>query len=769
MSIVNSLTARSGLTPLQRVLNSASLYIPLMGTLAASKGANPTFTRATVATMTDFEGNVVTVPSGCARFPGWRFVKNLLPSVNLTNASYTKSGGGTGVAPVVTYGFTDRLGGSTASRCIFNKGVGETTWSSNYSNVMFNNPLAASYTNRLTIRSNDGNTYILGIAQVADGLGVQRTITVTPSWQTFSVFGTATANGRFQFGLYGANGHSQTADVLVCEEQMENVTGKSNQNPSEYVSVGVASAPLYHGAGADGCKYFSYQNGNTVDANGVVTEAQGAALPTHSELGAELVTNGTFDTNISGVTASAGVNAVYGTESWGASGALLLSRDATIGAFTKMAYMTIPTVAGKTYKLKFTKAGGTAANIGCHIGTSDAGNNIGANIGLGAASATPVTYDFVATNSLTYLNFFCGYNTPSVTAIFDNVSVKEVYVNGMQGMLIEPARTNSARGSSDFTNAAYWTNTFMDVTANQALSPNNTLTADSFIENASSGQHFITSAILAGAQTFSLYAKLLSGSRFLQLRVFGLGTGICYASFNLSTGTVAASGGSAMSNPTITALPNGWYRCAVTYTGAGSPGMNVVITNVAASELPVYLGDGTSGFYIWGAQQELGVNATSYTETTTAAVTRNADLLTIPSSGVILGTSGSAYAEVTPLTTPDSAANVLSDFGTSNNEMLFGGGAGARIHDGVNVLTTAYVGSIVVSKKMASSWGGSTMSAAITGGDVVSGAFDGDIGIGTTLGVGINRAHSTYLIGTVKNIRTWPVQLPASTLQALTT
>jgi hypothetical protein len=38
----------------------------------------------------------------------------------------------------------------------------------------------------------------------------------------------------------------------------EDVTGQSNQNPSEYVSCGVLAAP-YYGAGVDGVQYFNYE------------------------------------------------------------------------------------------------------------------------------------------------------------------------------------------------------------------------------------------------------------------------------------------------------------------------------------------------------------------------------------------------------------------------------------------------------------------------------------------------------------------------------
>ena len=93
--------------------------------------------------------------------------------------------------------------------------------------------------------------------------------------------GTGGANG-FNIGQRG-NLNSTDLDILVWHPQVEDVTGQSNTNPSEYVSVGVLSAP-YHGANVDGVKYFSQQNGNTVASN-VVTEAVGAAIDSSTLLG----------------------------------------------------------------------------------------------------------------------------------------------------------------------------------------------------------------------------------------------------------------------------------------------------------------------------------------------------------------------------------------------------------------------------------------------------------------------------------------------------
>jgi hypothetical protein len=78
------------------------------------------------------------------------------------------------------------------------------------------------------------------------------------------------------FRLFNDSATSGFGSISISDFQIENVTGQANQNPSEYVSVGVLSAP-YYGAGVDGVKYFNTTNGNTVASN-VVTEAAGTPL-----------------------------------------------------------------------------------------------------------------------------------------------------------------------------------------------------------------------------------------------------------------------------------------------------------------------------------------------------------------------------------------------------------------------------------------------------------------------------------------------------------
>lgn len=112
------------------------------------------------------------------------------------------------------------------------------------------------------------------------GMTTNKIITLTESWQRYSISGTTT--GVASVVIYPGNKQAGAATLetaYVWGELCVNITGQSNTNPPEYVSRDVLSAP-YHGANIDGYQIFDTQNGNTVDANAVVTEATGAALTT---------------------------------------------------------------------------------------------------------------------------------------------------------------------------------------------------------------------------------------------------------------------------------------------------------------------------------------------------------------------------------------------------------------------------------------------------------------------------------------------------------
>lgn len=243
--------------------NRPSFEAPLKTDLNLSAGiGTATYSRADgadrSATVTDFEGLIRPVKAGEARFTGARRVENLTSySENLQGAGWTVIGTGVSVTSATAVSFSTKASTSAVqyASTIFDGKAGQTiTWR-----------IEASGSGNIVVRISNG---------VDDVLDQTITLSSVPKvYSATKTFNATTAsNSYFRF-------YSSTADTAVITKiQLENVTGQSNQNPSEYVSTNVRTAFPYHGAGVDGVRYFATQNGNTVASN-VVTEAVGAAIP----------------------------------------------------------------------------------------------------------------------------------------------------------------------------------------------------------------------------------------------------------------------------------------------------------------------------------------------------------------------------------------------------------------------------------------------------------------------------------------------------------
>jgi hypothetical protein len=153
----------------------------------------------------------------------------------------------------------------------------------------------------------------------------------------------------------------------------------------------------------------------------------------------------------------------------------------------------------------------------------------------------------------------------------------------------------------------------------------------------------------AGAHTFSLFVKAGATNPLnfcaLQFTQYSGGTGTSTSYFSLASGTALTSGAS------IQNYGNGWYRLiSPPFTIAAGDLVGNVLFNLASSSGSTsFAASGALNFtaYAWGAQIEAGPVATSYIPTTTAAVTRNADVINVTGavSGCIGQTEGTMYLD----------------------------------------------------------------------------------------------------------------------------
>jgi hypothetical protein len=210
-------------------------------------------------------------------------------------------------------------------------------------------------------------------------------------------------------------------------------------------------------------------------------------------------------------------------------------------------------------------------------------------------------------------------NTPRITY--------DAATGNALGLLCEEQRTNLALWSEDLSNAV-WSKANVTVSANSILAPVGSVTADKIVEDTATGSHEVSQPIsltVGVVNAISVYAKAGERSR---VRLAGrqatnwsvLPSGI----FDLLTGTVVSSTGA--QNAEITAVGNGWYRCTI-FGSPSSAGVGMIVGLVQSGTTISYTGNGTSGLHVWGSQLEVGPAPTSYIPTTTAQVTRVADVI----------------------------------------------------------------------------------------------------------------------------------------------
>jgi hypothetical protein len=345
------------------------------------------------------------------------------------------------------------------------------------------------------------------------------------------------------------------------------------------------------------------------------------------------------------------------------------------------------------------------------------------------------------------------------------------------GLLVEEERTNGLNYSEE--TSQWGTLTNIIPTDNQAVAPNGSLTADQYIETSATGLHvqdgtaftFVTGTVY----TYSVFVKSIGGRNF----EIGYPPTIFtnrFARFTLS-GSGSVQGSDAGVTASIQAYANGWYRCSATNTcaaGASSRIGNFIINDSFSRS---YAGDVTKGLFIWGAQLEAGAFPTSYIPTTTATVTRSADVASITGanfSSWYRQDEGTVFADVNsaPINTITQVAFDVSE--GVGNERFFqrrngAGSIAVAMIDGATTQSDIGPVSISGSTRYRSGYAYKVndLELVVNGG---GSATDTSATLPTVsqINIGQNFGVGQHVNGTIRRLTYWPTRLSNATLQALT-
>ena len=222
-----------------------------------------------------------------------------------------------------------------------------------------------------------------------------------------------------------------------------------------------------------------------------------------------------------------------------------------------------------------------------------------------------------------------------------------------KGLLIEESRTNIYLYTTamSFTGSGGWNGYGVSASpTNATLAPDGTLSATKLTVLSGSntyGQYYVYNPpILSASTTYtvSVYAK---AAGYNYVRLAGPYNSGYYlgAQFNLSTGAVVTGvngAGYSITNTSMTAVGNGWYRLTMTFvpgSGAYQPSVticpNSTVWDGASYSGYGSTGDGVSGCYAWGMQVEAASFATSYIPSTDSFTSRASSATYFDSTGVL--------------------------------------------------------------------------------------------------------------------------------------
>ena len=365
-----------------------------------------------------------------------------------------------------------------------------------------------------------------------------------------------------------------------------------------------------------------------------------------------------------------------------------------------------------------------------------------------------------------------------------------------KGLLLEAPATNTVTYSGDFTqnSAGNWSvRTGLITTGSPPWtgfsSPDGGTAAVKLIADTPSTRHSIEnynpSIVTGTTYTASAFVKA-SGYTVANLTIGG---GQARRNFTLSGAGSVGSGFGVTSTGTITPIgSDGWYRITMTWTstvsGSGAAFWVAIPQNATTDSVNSWAGNGTSGIFAWGAQLEVGEQASSYIATTTGNVTRAVDTAIIAagtnfSSWYTGGTTGTFVSNWYGSASSSTARSVIAtnDQTTKHLHMYQTPSAlTLRLADfPVTTVTTANSLTANALARGAFSYASTATSLCLNGGTVATGTLAFTVAP-TWLSIGGPSTNGTSITTTtvmlnnsIRTLKYFPTRLSDAQIQTLTT
>ena len=667
----------------------------------------PTFSRATAAWNFNEDGKLVEIPSGCARFTGARMLYNFIPQSQNLSTGWTRRGSCT-----VTGGQTDPRGGTTAYQ-INSLGQAGINDIYNITNTKMANgrPLyigfwikRVSTTGVLRLSNSSGTPYgrcTIDLATLPDGwIYVDKNspyVTVTTPF--------VVSNAKNVGVMFTENG-VLSIDLMIwgiTSATLESVNQSNAAN--EYVSRGVLSG-FYHGAGADGVKFFDTDNGGAKigpeSLRGVLIEGartnsllqcRDLSLPTTGtatgvrawyadSFGSELLTNGDFSGGLSGWT---NISSGTGTATLSGGGVSLVGTDGSNRGAIEQYVTGLDT--SKWYVLEINVSSYTSGSITMTY-HSTSGTSSFDDYYMFASAGGVVRRMLKPGTSSIYVKLFTS--STGGNAIIDDVSFKMSSVNP----------TLNEIG--------------IDGVAN---------TCTTIIAKSDGGAIYQSFTMASAARTFSAYIKRKSG-----------------------TGTISLTrnGGSTWTDVTSQITADKFTRVYIRNNSVTDPICGIRL-GTAGDEIVVDC-----------AQDEAGVMESTPIITTTATVTRNGDSLTYSSLNLHT-TRNTVYHESIPSDSVGALYDRRSIFLTALNNNRAGyyyQGKNAGYGDGAGVIFTGNGNySMGDPVRAVMRWENGSPGSAFTNGFKHTDTAGNVSVTPSTVDIGTGQSTSSVFMGSVKNVK----------------